>query len=388
MTLYISISSLQTSARPETMHSLRIPSAPGALSKPSQAGFGLVEVMIAMAIGMIGILAMMQAFAVNERYKENTVGSSGAQTNGSIALFTIERDVRMAGYGITNSGALGCSTIQYHYDGAYSDPPGGGAGAPLPTLIMAPVVITQGSGTNPDSLATMSSSNAYRFAPATITSTMPHSSAELNIDDVTGFAENDLVVATQGSSCALMQVTQVQGAALKLQHNPGVSAPYNPAGGGNLLPAFGQGAQLFNLGNPQIRFYAVSSNNLTVGEWSLMLAGGTPTVLVDEIVDLQAEYGVDDGSNGGTAGDGSVDGYTVATPATAAGWAQVLAIRLAVLARGPYDKPDTSGTCTATTVAPTWAGGNLNIPGGVPSCYRYRVFETLVPIRNMIWRDA
>ena len=342
-----------------------------------------------MAIGMLGILAIMQAFAVNERYKENAVGTSGAQTNGSIALFTIERDVRMAGYGITSTAALGCSTIQYHYDGSYSNPPGGGAGAALPTLIMAPVVITQGAGTDPDSIALMSSTNAYRFAPATITDTMPNSSAELKVDDVTGFADGDLVVATQGGTCALMQITQVQPAALKLQHNPGVSAPFNPAGGGNALPAFTSGAQLFNLGNPQIRNYAISNNNLTVSDWRLLLTGGAAVVIVDELVDLQAEYGLDDGSGGGTADDGTIDRFSTATPTTSDGWGRVLAIRLGVLARGPYEKPNDSGTCIAITAANqvAWSGGTLNVPGGLPSCFRYRVFETLVPIRNMIWRD-
>jgi len=25
------------------------------------------------------------------------------------------------------------------------------------------------------------------------------------------------------------------------------------------------------------------------------------------------------------------------------------------------------------------------VPGGVPSCYKHRVFETVVPLRNAIW---
>ncbi len=35
-----------------------------------------------------------------------------------------------------------------------------------------------------------------------------------------------------------------------------------------------------------------------------------------------------------------------------------------------------------------WRGGAFNVPGGIPSCYGYRVFETVVPIRNMIWRQG
>ena len=63
-------------------------------------------------------------------------------------------------------------------------------------------------------------------------------------------------------------------------------------------------------------------------------------------------------------------------------------MRMAVLARiGVYEKP-TGGVCTATTVAPTWAGGSFIVPEGLPSCYRYRVFETVVPLRDQIWHPA
>jgi type IV pilus assembly protein PilW len=50
--------------------------------------------------------------------------------------------------------------------------------------------------------------------------------------------------------------------------------------------------------------------------------------------------------------------------------------------------------CDTTTVAPTWSGNT----GGARSfdlsidpnwkCYRYRVFETTVPLRNWIWKSS
>ena len=50
---------------------------------------------------------------------------------------------------------------------------------------------------------------------------------------------------------------------------------------------------------------------------------------------------------------------------------------------------------TATTVAPTWANvqafpalGNLATVTNPARCYGYRVFETVVPLRNMIWRQG
>ena len=79
--------------------------------------------------------------------------------------------------------------------------------------------------------------------------------------------------------------------------------------------------------------------------------------------------------------------------ATGAQWLQVLAVRVGMLARiGNYERPSVSGgNCDATTVAPTWSGGNfpaVNIATVTSQdrCYRYRVFETTVPLRNMIWR--
>ena len=73
-------------------------------------------------------------------------------------------------------------------------------------------------------------------------------------------------------------------------------------------------------------------------------------------------------------------------------WWRVLAVRVAVLARSQnYEKPSVAGgPCEATTAAnpPTWAGGALTVPGGLPSCYKHRVFETVIPLRNMIWRPA
>ena len=73
------------------------------------AGMSLVELMVAMVIGLIGIVIITHLYLVNENYKRSTTGSGEAQVNGAIALFTLERDVRMSGYGFAHSGALGCT---------------------------------------------------------------------------------------------------------------------------------------------------------------------------------------------------------------------------------------------------------------------------------------
>jgi type IV pilus assembly protein PilW len=127
--------------------------------------------------------------------------------------------------------------------------------------------------------------------------------------------------------------------------------------------------------------------------------------VTDHIVLLKAQYGLDrrtgadftpetgmqvtswsasmpDADNDGTAG--SAGDYT-----------RVAAVRIAVVARSRNpDKPNAAtGLCTATTALPTIFGAaapTVSVAGdAVPwQCYRYRVFETIVPIRNSGWRPT
>jgi len=367
------------------------------------SGMSLMEILIAMAIGLIGIVVITQTYLVNENYKRSTISAGGAQTNGALALFSIEREARMAGWGISWGAALGCTNIQWHYNGEYSSPPQ--AGGTLPALILAPVVIADG-GAGADTITIMYGTGTERVIPATLSKTMPSPSAELEVDNPQGFSDTpgDMVLVVQGGTCAMTQITQVQPAAGHLQHGPAVTAPYNPPGGGSLLPAFSAGAQVFNLGRPIVNVYSTNNNALQLASLfsatsSTVVPAYTPTpfTIVEHIVDLQAEYGKDNGVNNGTvaaavytANDGIVDSYDNVTPVNGVEWQQVLSVRIGVLARSEfYVKPENVGDpCSATTVAPTWRGGTFSVPGGIPSCYGYRVFETVVPLRNMIWRQG
>ena len=361
-----------------------------------ESGMSLIELMVGMLIGLIGIIMITHLYLTNEEYKRSTTGAGSAQVNGAVGLYTMERDVRMAGFGFNNSAALGCSCVgvncspvQYFHDGVYSSPPGPAGGA-LPPLAFVPVNITQGVNA-PDSITLLFGNALERSLPGTLSETMPHSSAEYKVDGTAGFNVNDMVLVTQGSTCMLTQITQIQTSASHLQHNPG-SSEWNPAGGGSLLPAFSQGASLFNLGNPTWRLYAIANNRLTVTEVLTVPTGGGPLEIVDDIVDLQAQYGWD------TSGNGIVESAEWRDdPPASPEWTQAIAIRIAVLARSPnYVRPAPGTTdCDATTAAnaPAWAGGTFPAKDFVTAtsqdrCYRYRVFETTIPLRNMIWRPA
>jgi type IV pilus assembly protein PilW len=362
----------------------------------AQSGMSIVELMVAMMVGLIGIVIISHLYITNEKYKRSTAGTGSAQVNGAVALYGLERDLRMAGFGLNHSAAFACtcdkvadpacSPVQYYYNGVYSRPLQASA---YPALTFAPVVITE-TPNLPDSITVAYGGDAERMLPGRLTETMPNSASELKVDGTAGYTVSDMLVVANGPTCVLMQVTTVQDAASHLQH--ATASLWNaPAGG--LLPAFPIQANVFNLGQPTWRTYSVANNTLQYLELVTATGPGLPAnaiQTVDEIVDLQAEYGKD------VDGDGTVETWDTNTPANAGQWQQVLAVRVAVLARiQNYEWPDPiTDPCSATTSAnrPTWGGGQdfpvLMVAGVLPSCYKYRAFETIVPLRNMIWRPA
>jgi len=75
--------------------------------------------------------------------------------------------------------------------------------------------------------------------------------------------------------------------------------------------------------------------------------------------------------------------------------------RIAIVARSALaEKPGPGVACDGTTPLPTWSGGGtlvrgldlsaIPLPAGVAAwdCYRYRVFETVVPVRNTLWKSS
>jgi type IV pilus assembly protein PilW len=107
------------------------------------------------------------------------------------------------------------------------------------------------------------------------------------------------------------------------------------------------------------------------------------------IVSLQAQYGQD------TSGDGAIDAWVEPDdfdPATApGGWASISAVRLALIARN--SEPDKE----ELEIPLTWADGtsidlithtDILMPAGFSwKNYRYQVYETVIPLRNIPWME-
>lgn len=363
-------------------------------------GFGLVEIMVGLGIGMLAMVVVMQVFSQSEAQKRSTTSGADAQGNGAIGLSMVERDTRMAGWGMEPAQYANCSATYAYCDGSASC---GGVAGPLGGLSMAPVRVSDG-GTNPDSITVQYFADpnlgSFRYPATTrLRSTMPQPSAELNVSSTTGCKDGDLVLVSQAGNCTLMQVTGVQEQALKIQHNPGAGGVYNPPANyqnANGWPAYTTGATLSCFSAPANaplfqRTYSVdSARRQLVRSDNSAESSATNEPVVPEIVDLQVEYGI------APANSQAVDTWVAATGAT---WAapsmedrkRIKALRVAMVARSAqYEKPAPNQACTTTSAAmvqgwSAWATFNTASYPADWMCYRYKVFETVVPLRNVLW---
>jgi type IV pilus assembly protein PilW len=354
-------------------------------------GFSLVELLVALLIGLIGTIVIFQVYGVSEGYKRTTTGAGDAQQNGVIALFSIERDARMAGYGLNYAPLLGCKVNGYD------------AGPPVQNFSfrLVPVTIVDGAIGAPDTVSFVYANSTQLVTSVKLLQTAAGGGTTYQVDNRFGFTAGDLLIAGEvGKDCTLAMATGIpvtpsdtvardtadfigpNGAQFKARYN-------KPGGLGVDYTAWNNstqtGGRLFDIGSgPSAVTYSVQNSQLTFQN----VLGGTAgaSVVVDGIVQLQAQYGWD------INGDGAVTAaeWTNAQPVTSTDWSRILAIRVAVVSRSSQpERPDPStGVCTTTTVAnqPKWTAGNIDVSADPNwQCYRYRVFETVVPLRNQIW---
>lgn len=386
------------------MYSERSKSGPG---QRTQAGLSLVEIMVGVLIGMIGIIVIFQMLATSEARKRTVTAGSDVQVSGVIGLTSLERDVREAGYGFGSAGydsgitpVMGCTVNAYD------------TARPTAafTYRLTPVQIIQGAGTASDTIIVLRGSGgtfpaAHVFTESTDTSKKTRGRAGISPRDI-------LLVGrtTPTLQCMTIEITDVTDAdSLTIRNNQGSYnyTAYLPDGStsseariarhNNATPpiTFTAG-YLFNLGNsPRRNIWTVQGGKLQVTNDLIYQDtngdGSNDAVeIADNVITLQAEYGVD-ANNNGRIDSGE---WTTTDPATTVQWANILAVRTGMLVRsGQFEKT------TVTTTVPSWAGGQFvitNLDGSVSTSspsdpannwrhYRYRVYETVIPLRNMLW---
>ena len=338
-------------------------------------GFGLVEVMVAMVIGMLGIIIMLQVFAVAEGQKRSTTGAGDAQNNGAMALYALQRDIRQAGYGFSSVNVLGCALALPSHTLAQL----------APVVINPPVTDVPAGDANTDTLLVAYGSSAGSPEGDPVTST-PTTAGVMSVTSPTNFTVGDQVIAAPSAplSACTNPTTPLRLAAVTAVTPLTVTLPASGA--------VEKGA-LFNLGSsPRILAYAVRSGNLTVCDYlaancaTACTAGNTNcnadwVPIASGIASLRAEYGH---ASSATSG---VDVWDQTTPASACLWPRTMALRVAVIARNNQVDKD-----TLTGEVPSWegsAGTAIDLSGKANwQNFRYKVFQTVIPIRNLPWMES
>lgn len=344
--------------------------------------------MVGMAIGLISTIIVLQVFATFEGQKRTSTSGSDAQTNGGVGLFTIERDIRMSGYGFAD--ATGCA-LRSSFNGTA-----------LASLTLAPVTITDGAAGTPDSIVILSSNKSSWSVPVRAIDNHLQASTQFNTNATVGIAQGDLLIAYEmiggTPTCTLFQVDNADPV-----NNPIIHTAGSWNGNTAIFPAsYSTDALLLNTGSFLSHTYSLdASSNLVFTDYISATNASNAQTLSPDIVSLQAEYGFD--TRVGTQTDARIDTWgpamidadTSGAIGDAGDIQRIYAVRFAVVARsGLMEKPNpVSGVCDISTAAPTWAGSRegtstaINLAADANwQCYRYKTFETVVPLRNMLWR--
>lgn len=356
----------------------------------SRKGFSLIELMVAMVIGLVATLAVMQVFSSTEARRRTTGSVASIQSEGAISFFMLERDLRLGGYGFSSAKTLGCSVSAY--DSARS--------TPAFSFNLLPVSISAGSNT--DSITVLYGNSTLSVDDRVFTAS---TNTSKKLADRTGYMNGDLIIVAMDAAtdqCGLFEITSntntdlltidhANATSYTHQNGSSVTSRFNPADGHGISFAIAT-SSVFDLGPaPALNRYSVSNGKLQVED---LLRNTDPVTLADNVVALKAQYW-EDVDNDYTEDAGE---WKSTTPSN---WARVRAIRMAALMRSPEyevnkDVP-AANKGRVTTTAPSWAGGSfsmLNLDGSTSNTdysdqnwryYRYRVFETVVPLRNMLW---
>lgn len=427
------------------------------LNSNLQQGFTLVELMVGLVIGLIATLVIMQTFSAFEGNKRSTTGISDAQTSGNIGLYMVQRELQFAGYGIPvasgtlptikdenmpyksnkfqsfsastpadleaemdaalatakaayeaqiaintaqvqqgeNYSALRCDPAPHLYLDLDEDP----GTAPINVDVTTPAFITENGAS--DSI-TIIYGNTNRGSIPTRISSVDSATNKINVDTNISCRQDNVALILKdinkghGNQC---QAVRLKSSADGF-NNAALDDDGNGDGVGKIVlvdpttidySKVEPGDRLACIGKVQRITFAINGNQLTKD-----VNGSGAQPIVDEIVGLQAQYGLSANANSEIVDIDNPASWTDATGAWAAPLAvtnrnRIKAVRLALIARNNlYEKDIVSQECNGAASGPAkvciW-GGNAGLSatlGADWNHYRYRVYELIVPLKNVL----
>ncbi len=265
----------------------------------SSKGFTLVELMVAMVIGLLMMGGVMQVFISNKQTHRQQEAMARVQENGRIAIQIITQDVRMANFwgcvdianvtSILNVGnGIGIDLIQGGVNGV------DGAGGAADTINL------QGAfgGSMP---------LVAPFQDATNVFTNP---------DISLIKDDDIVLVSDCANGEIFQATDTDTDAGSITHDIGGASLNNVA---QLFNVYGSSASIYKMRRIT---YTVTNNELTLSE-----NAAPAQTLVDGVENMQILYGIDTNNNQ------VPNRYINAAIVGNANWGQVLTVHITLTMR-------------------------------------------------------
>ena len=314
-----------------------------------EAGITLVELLVAMAIGLILAGGIFQVFVGSSNSYQLNTQLSRLQENGRFAMQVLRHEIRGAGY-------LGCAQNASSFTNTLNEATGflfdfsnaifglaasgdnvwtDDAGETYSQAQVASEFDIENALSGSDILAVRGTS----AGDITLYAEMPPTSAVLKVTDANKVLNQfDIVMVSDCEHASVFQVTQIQSNGT-LVHNTGLGYPGNAT---KLLgKEYGEGAEIVRMRSAV--FYVRRNPN---GQPALYLKNGLADAveLVEGVEMMQVRYGED------TNNDGTVDAYVDA--GNVGDWDNVRSVRIGLLlrtvaemGRGPFDNQtyDVSG---------------------------------------------
>ncbi len=325
-------------------------------------GFSLIELMIAITLGLLLLLGVVQIFDSTRQANRTNDAMGQLQENGRLALSLLSRDIRMAGnIGCNRAGSIDIVGLPASITATYATRnlqgiPSGGLAAPAPAAPMVAGtqgIYVMGMGDGATSLAvnmaSQTSAISYRAGG--------------------NWAATDRLIL---SDCL------INGAAANV-----FPAPFANNGAAGVIASPGRMAVRYPdfamIGPLFAREYFISDGPAgevdgvrTLYRRDLATIPPTTVPLVDGVHDMRFRYGVD------TDADGEPNNYV--EPPAAINWNNVVSVEISLLLRDTSVTAALNASDRQTYTFPSWAATPTTSPVG--DFHLYTVMGTTINLRN------
>jgi type IV pilus assembly protein PilW len=299
-----------------------------------------------------------------------------AQSNGALALFLLERDIDKAGYGFMalqgcqcDDGVSGTPISRAFCEKNSSD-------TTIRAQSAAPITITDGGGDSDSIFVQYGTPLGGLSVNSVLAKQDPGNFVQpFQLKSVAGIVPNEILVLNRAGNCAAYQATAVTESDKTISHDADANTINPAAPPSSSYDTAWPNDQIVNLGHYVSKNFHVDANAAQLIEnTSPTYTNDTP--VVDNIVYMKADLGIDTGT------DKLVDSWQ--KPANIADYSKVLAIRIGIVARNQVIDRE-SPTPDTLVVLPAINGGTEQTYAVPDKKYRYKVYYTIIPLRNMLW---